>query len=156
MVVGGFQSKKDQRARGSNKTIVMGLVERKGRLRAGPIPDTAGKTLESVVTQNVEVGSRVSTDDATGYSRLEAFHYRHDTVNHSEGEYVKGDTHTNTLEGHWSLFQRAVRGTHVSISSKHMWKYVAEFSYRRNFRHSHETMFNRLVASFSQPRLVET
>jgi transposase len=156
MVVGGVQSKNDQRARGSNKTIVMGLVERDGRLRAGPIPDTSGKTLESVVTQNVEVGSRVSTDDATGYSRLEKFHYRHDTVNHSEGEYVKGDTHTNTLEGHWSLFQRAVRGTHVSISSKHMWKYVAEFSYRRNFRHSHETMFSRLVASFSQPRLIET
>ena len=87
---------------------------------------------------------------------MSAANYRHETVNHSAREYVRGDTHTNTIEGHWSLFQRAVRGTHVSISAGILWKYVAEFSYRRNFRHSHELMFNRLVASFSQPRLAET
>jgi transposase len=154
--VGGVQSPKDRRARGSNKTIVMGIVERGGRIIAGPIPDDKINTLEPIVTENVEIGTRVSSDEHFGYGGLTGAGYRHDTVNHGSGEYVKGDTHTNTLEGHWSLFKRAVKGTHVSISSKHMWKYVAEFSYRRNFRHSHEIMFNRLVASFSQPRLVET
>jgi transposase len=108
------------------------------------------------VTENVEIESRVSTDEHAGYQWLGHAGYRHETVVHSAGEYVKGDTHTNTPEGHWSLFKRAVRGTHVHISSKHMWKYVAEFSYRRNFRHSHEMIFNRLVAAFSQPRLAET
>jgi len=119
--VGGVQSQKDRNARGSNKTLVMGIVERGGRLRAGPIPDATGKTLESVVIENVEIGSRVSTDDHVGYTRLNAANYRHETVNHSAGEYVRGDTHTNTIEGHWSLFQRAVRGTHVSISIVFVW-----------------------------------
>jgi transposase len=155
-VIGGTQGRADKKARGSNKTMVMGIVERGGRLRAGPIPDAKNTTLEPIVLANVEIGSRVSTDENRGYRWLSESGYRHETVTHSAGEYVRGDTHTNTLEGHWSLFQRAVRGTHVSISSKHLWKYVAEFSYRRNFRHSHEMMFTRLVASFSQPRLVET
>jgi hypothetical protein len=63
--------------------------------------------------------------------------------------------HVNTLESHWSLFQRAVKGTHVHISAKHAWKYVSEFSYRRNMRHSHWSMFNLLVHAFALPRVVE-
>jgi transposase len=158
--VGGVQSKADRRARGTNKTVVMGMVERDapgfaGVLRAGPIQNDTQSIMEPIVTENVEPGSFVSTDEHWGYQDLERAGYRHSTVTHSAGEYVKGKTHTNTLEGHWSLFKRAIRGTHVQISSKHMWKYVAEFSYRRNFRNSHETMFNRLVLSFSRPRLVE-
>ena len=51
------------------------------------------------------------------------------------------------------LFKRAVRGTHVHISAKHSWKYISEFSYRRNMRHSHSAMFNLLVHAFSLPRL---
>ena len=93
--------------------------------------------------------------------------YDHETVNHSQGEYVRYPnlveflagketiTHVNTLEGHWSQLKRSIHGTHVHVSGKHLWKYVSEFSYRRNFRHSHVEMFNRLVASFSLPRLVE-
>jgi transposase len=154
--VGGIQSPSDRRKRGTNKTIVMGIVERGGRLRAGPIPDDKAATLEPIVTANVETGARVSSDEHIGYHWLKSAGYRHETITHRAGEYARGDVHTNTLEGHWSLFKRAVRGTHVHISSKHMWKYVAEFSYRRNFRQSHEMMFNRLVAAFSQPRLIET
>lgn len=70
--------------------------------------------------------------------------------------YVRGETHTNTLGGHWSQFKRSIRGKNIHVSAKHLWKYVAEFSYRRNLRHSHEAMFDRLVASFSQPRVAET
>jgi hypothetical protein len=74
---------------------------------------------------------------------------------HTAGEYARGEFHTNTIEGHWSLFKRAVKGTHVHISGKHLWKYVGEFSYRRNFRDCHSTMFYRLVLAFALPRLVE-
>jgi ISXO2-like transposase domain len=62
----------------------------------------------------------------------------------------------NTVEGHRSLLKRAIKGTHVQISSKHAWKYIAEFSYRRNMRHSHWAMFNLLVQAFSLPRLQES
>ena len=78
---------------------------------------------------------------------------KHGTVKHSAKEYVRGDVHTNTIEGYFGHFKRAVRGTHVHISTKHTWKYVAEFTYRRNFRHSQEAMFDRLVAAFALPRL---
>jgi transposase len=76
-------------------------------------------------------------------------------VAHGADEWVKGIHHTNTIEGHWSQLKRSIRGTHIHVSPKHLWKYVSEFSYRRNFRDSHQGMFNRLVASFALPRLQE-
>jgi transposase len=154
--VGGKQTAKSRRLKGSNKTAVMGFVERNGRLRAGPIFDTTKATLQAHIANNVEKGSILSTDEYSGYSGLHNKGYIHGMVDHRSGEFVRDEHHTQNLDGHWSLFKRAVRGTHVHISSKHMWKYVAEFSYRRNHRHSHRGMFDRLVASFSQPRLAET
>ncbi len=154
--VGGKQKRQARRDEGSNKTIVMGIVERDGRLRAGPIEDTTLSTLEAHVVHNVETGATISTDEWSGYNSLSAKGYIHGTVNHKAEEYVRGIHHTCTIDGHWSQFKRSVRGTHVHISEKHMWKYVSEFTYRRNFRHSHRAMFDRLVASFSQPRLTET
>jgi hypothetical protein len=131
----------------------MGMVERDGILRAGPIVDTTRATLEPIVLGHVQRGSIVSTDEGYGYTRLSKAPYHHGTVNHSAKEYARGIHHVNTLEGHWSQLKRSIRGTHVHVSPKHLWKYVAEFSYRRNFRDSHSGMFNRLVASFSLPRL---
>lgn len=151
--IGGYQSRDDRRVKGDNKTIIMGLVERGGNLRAGPIANTALLNLERIVVENVKPGTTISTDEWAGYSTLPDHSFTHGRVNHSAKEYVKGVHHVNTLEGHWSLFKRAVRGTHVHISDKHSWKYAAEFSYRRNFRHSHMAMVDRLVAAFALPRL---
>lgn len=138
-----------------NKTVVLGMLERGGRLRAGPIPDATTYTLEGIINENVAEGSTISTDEHRSYTGLKAA-YQHGTVVHSVKEYVRGIHHVNSLESHWSLFKRAVKGTNVHISGKHMWKYVAEFSYRRNMRHSHSAMFNLLVHAFSLPRLVES
>jgi transposase len=154
-VVGGEQSVFNRRSKGTNKTIVMGIVERKGRIIAGPVPDAYMNTLDPIIRENVVLGSQISTDEHKSYGRLSEG-YNHQTVVHSKKEYVRGDVHTNTLEGHWSHFKRAVKGTHVHISGKHMWKYIGEFSYRRNNRLSHSLMFSRLVDAFSQPRLAET
>ena len=122
-------------------------------MRAGPIPNNWLTTIEGVVKNNVKRGTIVSTDEWQGYNDLHLLGMNHDTVKHSAKEYVRGDVHTNTIEGYFGHFKRAVRGTHVHISKKHMWKYVAEFTYRRNFRHSHSIMFDRLVAAFALPRL---
>jgi hypothetical protein len=135
-----------------NKTVVMGMIERGGKIVAGPVPDQTMYTLEGIVNENVVEGSTISTDDLTSYRDLGRA-YVHGTVNHSAKEYVRDIHHVNTLESHWSLFQRAVKGTHVHISSKHAWKYISEFSYRRNMRHSHSAMFNLLVQAFALPRL---
>lgn len=136
----------------SNKTIVFGMLERDGKLRAGPIPDATKFTMEPIILENVAPGTVVSTDGHKSYADLSRS-YQHGAVDHEAGEYVRGEFHTNTLEGHWSLFKRAVKGTHVHISAKHAWKYVSEFSYRRNMRHSHWSMFNLLVQAFALPRL---
>jgi transposase-like protein/predicted RNA-binding Zn-ribbon protein involved in translation (DUF1610 family) len=153
--VGGRQKKADWRKRGSNKTIVMGMVERDGMIRTGPVPDVGQFTLEPIIKENVVPGSIISTDELPSYNDLEFEGYRHGRVTHSREEWVRGIHHTNTIEGHWSHFKRAVAGTHVSISQKHMWKYLCEFSYRRNFRKSHKDMFNRLIEAFALPRIVE-
>ena len=152
-LIGGEQKREDARRKGSNKMIVMGIVERGGALRAGPIDDVTMATLETHVLHHVERGATISTDERRGYNRLAAFGYDHGRVDHSAEEWVQGIHHTNTLEGHWSLLKRAIKGTHTHVSAKHLWKYVAEFSYRHNNRGSHRAMFNRLVDAFSMPRL---
>jgi len=140
----------------ANKTMVFGMVERDGNLRAGPVPNAWQTTVEPIVRANVKPGGTVTTDEHGGYNDIGLLGLTHDTVKHSAKEYVRGIHHTNTIEGHWGHFKRAVLGTHVHISGKHMWKYVAEFTYRRNYRHSHQAMFDRLVAAFALPRIQES
>jgi transposase-like protein/predicted RNA-binding Zn-ribbon protein involved in translation (DUF1610 family) len=135
-----------------NKTVVFGMLQRNGRLLAAPIPDVTNYTVEGIINENIPAGTTISTDEHRSYNGLKHA-YDHGTVNHSAKEYVRGIHHVNGLESHWSLFKRAVKGTHVHISAKHAWKYVSEFSYRRNMRHSHRSMFNLLVEAFALPRL---
>jgi transposase len=152
--VGGYQKRADRREKGSNKAIVLGMVERNdGRLRAGPIIDTSSRTLAPIIAGNIAPGSVISTDEWQSYGMLARSPYTHGTVNHKSEEWVRGIHHTNTIEGHWSLLKRAIAGTHTHVSAKHLWKYVAEFTYRRNMRHSHWLMFDHLLISVSRPRL---
>ena len=151
--VGGHQTRQKRAKRGTNKIAVMGLVERDGRIKAGPVQNLSQWTLEPIVLANVKPDTIISTDEAQAYVDLGRSYAEHGTVVHSRKEYVRGIHHTNTIEGHWSHFKRAIRGTHVHVSGKHLWKYVGEFSYRRNFRHSHDLMFNRLIVAISLPRL---
>jgi transposase-like protein/predicted RNA-binding Zn-ribbon protein involved in translation (DUF1610 family) len=154
--VGGVRRKggKGQGKRRSKKTIVMGMVERNGKVRAGPVPDDTNFTLEPVILENVVPGAVVTTDGHLSYSDLKRT-YKHTAINHAAGEYARGIHHTNTIEGHWSQLKRSIKGTHVHISAKHAWKYISEFNYRRNYRLSHSVMFDRLVAAFALPRLVD-
>lgn len=154
-LIGGYQNRQETKERGTNKTIVIGMVERDGILRAGPIKDAKATTMEPIVFNNIEFGSTISTDEWGGYNNLQ-YGFEHGRVNHLAKEYVNGKHHTNTIEGHWSLLKRSIKGTHVHVSAKHLWKYVSEFSYRHNMRESHYAMFHQLVASFSLPRLTES
>jgi transposase len=151
--IGGKNTGRGRKRRLENKTMVMGLVERDGRILAGPVPDGSQGSLEPVVLANVKKNAIISTDEAWAYNDLHRSFAEHGRVNHSQDQWVDGIHHTNTIEGHWSQLKRSIRGTHVHVSKKHLWKYVSEFSYRRNNRASHEDMFNRLVGSLSLPRL---
>jgi transposase len=140
-----------------DKAVVFGMVERDGIIRAGTVPDVKRSTLVPVILTNVQRGSILYTDEWNAYSYIgQSGPYEHHTVQHSAYEYVRGSAHVNSLEGHWARLKLSIRGTHVHVSPKHLWKYVSEFSYRRNHRASHRAMFNRLVDAFSLPRLVES
>lgn len=152
--IGGRQSRKDRDEKGSNKTMVFGMVERgDGILRAGPIPNARTETLTPIVAANIARGTVLSTDEWRAYADLDYGPYERGSVNHHLEQWVDGIHHTNTIEGHWSLLKRAIRGTHTHVSAKHLWKYVAEFTYRRNMRHSHWLMFDHLLVSVSRPHL---
>ncbi|MCY3970636.1 MAG: IS1595 family transposase [Acidobacteria bacterium] len=118
------------------KTIVVGAIERNGRAVAVPIRSNDALTLTHFVRLHVRFASRVFTDDHGGYEDLMES-YRHRTVKHSRGEYVRPgtDIHTNTIESFWSGFKRAFKGTYHKLSPKHLHRYLNEFTWRHNVRH---------------------
>ncbi len=138
-----------------NKTVVFGMLQRDGKVIAGPVPNRLKGTLEPIIKKNVMRGTEISTDEHGAYRDLAGIGFNHGTVNHAKEQWVDGITHTNSIEGHWGQLKRSIKGTHIHVSSKHLWKYVSEFSYRRNNRASHFAMFNRLIISLSRPRLAD-
>ncbi|MBA3526792.1 MAG: IS1595 family transposase [Sphingomonas sp.] len=135
-----------------NKTTVMAIMERKGRMVARVVPDAKTVNLRPIVLETVETGATVSTDELRSYGLLTSDGYRHGRVNHKAGEYARYvckslTFHTNTVEGFWRLFKASVRSTHVSISSKHMQRYLDEFSFRVNHRERVNGMFDLLVGA---------
>lgn len=126
-----------KRGRGAEgKTTVVGMVERGGKMKAQVIPNVKRKTLEPIIEANVQKGSEVHTDELKSYNNLSEKGYTHETVNHSEGEYVRGNCHVNTDEGFWSQLKRSILGTYCHVSKKWLQAYLNEFVFRYNLRDS--------------------
>ena len=140
--------KKGITGRGANKTIVMGILERDGELFTKVVPDASRKSLIPPILENVPEGTRISSDEWPPYKVLGGLGYDHRKVEHGAKQYASGDTHVNTLESFWSILKRAIKGTHVHVSPKHLPKYLAEFEYRYNLRKQPNLMFQKLLASF--------
>lgn len=118
----------------TNKTTVLGMVERGGNLIAKVIPQRSSYELATQVATNVQKKATLITDDTNLYDRVKS-HYTHHSVNHTALEYVKeGDIHTNTIEGAFSLFKRSITGIYHHITPKHTQRYCDEFTYRYNSR----------------------
>lgn len=86
-----------------------------------------------IVRQNVARETAVFTDEAKHYSELKP-DYHHDTVNHGDEEWARGDVHTNTVEGFFSVFKRGMKGVYQHCSEKHLHRYLAEFDFRYSNR----------------------
>lgn len=141
-----------KRGRGAaNKTVVVGMLQRDGRIITQVIPDVKKKTLEPVIEENVGRGSTVHTDELQSYNGLAKNGYNHETVNHSAGEYARGDCHVNGVENYWSHLKGSVRGTHMQVSKKHLSKYAGEFDYRFNSRQKPSEMLPALLSQFPSP-----
>ena len=120
------------------KTPVLGLKERgSGQVTALKVSDTTASSFETAVLDNVERGSSVFTDDHRGYLRLSRLGYKHQSVTHTVGEYVRGQAHTNGIESFWSLLKRGYYGIYHKMSPKHLQRYINEFSARHNVRRIH-------------------
>jgi transposase-like protein len=150
--VGGKEANKHERKRlqntrgGGGKVCVLGLRERGGRTVAMPIPDRTANTVQSVIHAAVEVGANLFTDDASAYTELDGLFYRHESVNHSAKEYVRGNAHTNGIESVWAVLKRGVHGVYHHISPKHTGRYVDEFTFRLNAGNVKRHTFERLDA----------
>jgi transposase len=151
--VGGVRSG-GKRGRGApGKTVVVGLVERGGAMKAMVAGDVKKATPRAIVNENVEKGSVVSTDELPSYNLLTGDGYTHGAVKHGRREYAYYDHrqgvnhHVNHVESFWKLFKDSVRSTHIHISPKYMNRYLGEFTFRANHRDRVNGMFDLLVGA---------
>ena len=117
----------------ATKTAVLGLLERKGDVRVMNLADVKSATIKQHVLDHVAIGSRLLTDEFRSYLAL-AYLYKHESIAHANGEYVRADIHTNSIEGFWALLKRGIIGVCHFISVKHLDRYLDEFSFRYNAR----------------------
>jgi transposase-like protein len=115
-----------------DKTAVVGILERGGKVRTSVVANRKKKTLQAEVRKHVEAGSALYTDFLLSYDGLEG-DYAHKVVDHAV-QYVDGNVHTNGLENYWALLKRTISGTYVSVEPFHLFRYLDEQSFRFNNR----------------------
>lgn len=151
------ECKKLKAGRGSvGKTAVLGMRERGGRTFAKVVDATDINTVQNEIHGHVEAGSTLYTDEYGAYSDLDGLFFRHETVNHSGGEFVRGPVSTNSIESVWAVLKRGLHGIYHHASKKHLHRYVDEFTFRLNEgnvkRHSLERL-DSMVDGASGKRL---
>ena len=128
-------SKRNPKNIGSmGKECTFSLVERGGRVRSFHVASVSAKNLRPILHEQLDRASTLMSDDAGQYRILGPEFARHESVNHSIDEYVRGDAHTNTIEGYFSLLKRGINGTYHHVSPAHLKRYLAEFDFRYNER----------------------
>lgn len=148
---------KDVRARkiqgrgASGKAMVLGAIERGGQVRLASGITANRETLKAFIAAKLaDETSAIMTDDLPAYDGIGDSNTRHESVNHSGLEWVRGEVHTNTMENVWSLFKRSIIGSYHQISTKHLDRYLDELEFRFNNRNNpylfRDTLL-RLIAS---------
>lgn len=128
--VGGKTEGKGRGYKG-NKALVVGVVERGGEIILQIATDRTRKTLHEIALKHIAPDAvAIFTDEWPAYAGVGDHDTRHETVNHSQDEYVRGDVHTNTVEGVWSLLKRSIIGAFHHVSVKHLDKYLSELEWR--------------------------
>jgi transposase-like protein len=137
MFVGGKEDNKHAhkkshpRGGSTGKTPVLGMRERGGKTKAMPVADTTMHTLSQAIHNTVELGATIHTDEWKAYGQLDK-DYKHETINHKNGEYVRDGVSTNSIEAVWAVMKRGLHGVYHHASEKHLHRYVDEFTFRLN------------------------
>ncbi|MDP3406648.1 MAG: IS1595 family transposase [Brevundimonas sp.] len=139
--VGGYDKKG-----ADDKKVVLGMVERDGRVIARHIPSRSGKFVVPTIVQNVRPGGAVVSDAARAFEALEMHGYHHHPYNALKGE--KGGT--SVIEGFWGMLKRGINGTYISVSQTHLQTYLGEFEFRYNLRKQPHMMLPLLMTSFAR------
>jgi transposase-like protein len=138
--VGGLEKNKHRNKRqhrgtgGVGKAAVYSLVERGGKVRSHHVVAVTAKNLKPIIEAHIHGATVVYTDEGATSKGLGRLFEKHDMVNHSIGEYVRGDVHTNTIEGYFSILKRGIHGVYHHVSQQHLKRYLAEFDFRYNER----------------------
>ena len=117
-----------------NKTPIVSLLERGGKVRSQVMPLVTGQNVKAVMQEHIHKSADIMTDELPLYRKAAKSFNSHSVVNHSKREYARGNAHTNSVEGYFSLFKRGVVGTFHHLSRKRLPLYLAEFDHRHNTR----------------------
>lgn len=134
--------------------LVVGAIQRGGNVRLKVERRRDKKTLHTFIKATVrDDAEAIHTDEWFAYKGIADENTRHETVNHHQEEWVRGDVHTNTVEGVWSLFKRSLVGSYHRLSAKHLPAYLDEFSFRYNNRHNQYLFRDTLMRLIGAPTL---
>jgi transposase-like protein len=119
----------------AHKHKVLALVDRStGKARSMVVDSLKAKDLMPILEANIDAETHIMTDEAGQYHHVSKSFAGHDFTSHGKGEYVRGDIHTNTIEGYFSIFKRGMKGVYQHCAKKHLNRYLAEFDFRYNHR----------------------
>ncbi len=123
------------------------MIQRGGKVKAKTIKKTNKKEVNTQIVKHIKLDTTIYTDEWVGYKSLKKV-YDHYFVKHRNYEYVRGQIHTNTIEGFWSLLKRGIIGIYHFTSKKHLQKYVDEFVFRYNGRQLNiQGRFNEMLSN---------
>jgi transposase-like protein len=135
----------------------LSLVERSGSVRSHHVPAVTADNLRPIIAAQINGATVVYTDEGATSKGLGRLFEKHESVNHSIGEYVRGDAHTNTIERYFSILKRGIHGVYHHVSQQHLKRYLAEFDFRYNERAAlgvdDEARADRLVRGIVGKRL---
>jgi transposase-like protein len=139
--IGGKESNKHKHKKNpkkgvSGKAMVIGAIQRGGKLKTKVMPHTDIENIQHFIANTVEPNSNMVTDESHAYNRVH-LNYKHETVNHGAKEYVRKDNkqvHTNNIEGYWNILKKQIVGIHHFVTAKHLQRYCNENAYRFNNR----------------------
>lgn len=118
-----------------HKHKIVALVDRRtGKARSMVVDDLKASTIAPIVQENIDREARLMTDEASHYTAIGREFSEHGVVRHGDGEYGRGDIHTNTIEGFFSIFKRGMKGVYQHCTKKHLHRYTTEFDFRYSYR----------------------
>lgn len=128
---GGKHLQKDKFAK---KTALIGMTERGGRARVKKVPNRETHIILNTVKENISRNALIMSDEFDAYKKLSKLGYMNQRVKHGKKHWVRGNVHTNTVEGFWGQLKRSIKGTYHHVSSQHLQSYADEFAFRYSYR----------------------